>query len=143
MISVTIDRTTLSLTALVIGNDPTTGLWLPEDGIGRPAKLWRRKTVTSNFIHGAVQTHAVLEQATIPLTVYAQAATSAALKTLQDTLETALSQWVYDATLTEDGVARTFECDCADVSWGEFDSGMTRAHMARATVTIPCYPVGA
>lgn len=143
MLSVTIDRTALSLTDLVIADDPTTGLWLQENGQGRPGKLWRRTLVSSPFGHGSVQTQATLEQASIPLTIYAQAASTAALRTMKATLEAALHQWIYSLTLTEDGQAETFECDCADVSWGDFDSGMTRAHLARATVTIPCYPVGA
>ncbi|MGZ5410429.1 MAG: hypothetical protein ACXWDJ_10585 [Aeromicrobium sp.] len=143
MISLTIDRTALSLPDLVISNDPTDGLWLPEDGFGRPGKVWRRTSVSSPFIHGSVQTRAVLEQASIPVAVFAQGVTTAALRTLQAELEAALSQWIFEATVTEDGSATTFECDCADVSWNEFDSGMTRSHLARATVTIPCYPVGA
>jgi hypothetical protein len=142
-LSLTIDRTALTLADLVIGNDPTAGLWLPEDGFTRPAKAWRRTTVTSPFAHGSVTTQATLEQASINVTVYAQAATTAALRTLQDELEAALYQWIYSATITEDGQALTYECDAADIGWGEFDSGMTRAHLARATVTIPCYPVGA
>lgn len=143
MISLTIDRTALSLPALVIGNNPADGLWLPEEGVGRAAKVWRRRTVSSPFIHGTVQTGAVLEQASLPYTIYAGGASTAALRAKQDELEAALFQWIFDLTVTEDGAATTFECDCADVSWNEFDSGMTRAHMARATVTIPCYPVGA
>lgn len=143
MISLSIDRTALSLAALVIADDPSTGLWIAEDGFGRPGRLWRRTSVSSPFIHGSVQTRATLEQASIPVTIYAQGATTAALRTKMAELDDALSQWIYDVTITEDGQATTFECDCADVSWNEFDSGMTRAHLARATVTIPCYPVGA
>ena len=142
MISLSIDRTSLSLTPLVIGNYPD-GLWLPESGLGRPSKQWRRETVRSRFVHGDVQTQATLEHSSLPFTIYAQAATTAALRTLQDELEAALFQWAFDATGTEDGEALTYACDCADVSWGDFDSGMVRAHIAKATVTIPCYPVGA
>jgi uncharacterized protein (DUF1786 family) len=143
VISLSIDRTVLSLPALVIGANPADGLWLPEDGVGRAGKSWRRTVVSSPEMHGTVQTRAVLEQSSLPYTIYAGADTTAALRAKQDELEAALFQWVFDATVTEDGQARTFECDCADVSWGDFDSGMVRAHIARATVTIPCYPVGA
>ena len=143
MISLTIDRSALTLADLVIGTDPTSGLWLPEDGFTRPGKAWRRTVVTAPFTHGGVQTQAALEQASINVTVYAQGATTSALRTKQNELEDALFQWIYSATITEDGQALTYECDCADVGWGEVDSGMVRAHLARATVTIPCYPVGA
>ena len=143
MISLSIDRAALSLSALVIGNDPTSGLWLPEEGQGRPGKVWRRQTVRSPFVHGEVLTGAVLEQASIQRDIYAMGATTAALRTTQDELEEALFQWAYDVTLTEDGETLTYACDPADVSWGEADSGMIRGHIAKATVTIPCYPVGA
>lgn len=142
-LSLTIDRSALTLPDLVIGNDPSAGLWLPEDGFTRPGKAWNRTVVRSSFGHGAVQTRATLEQASINATIYAQGATTAALRTKQAELEDALFQWIFSATITEDGQALTYECDCADVGWGEADSGMVRAHLARASVTIPCYPVGA
>ena len=77
------------------------------------------------------------------LTIYAQGVTTAGLRGRQVELEDALGQWNFDLTITEDGQARTYDADCADVTWGELDSGMVRAHMARATVSIPCHPVGA
>lgn len=143
MISLSIDRGALSLAALVITDDPASGLWIDERGFGRPARLWTRTRVSSPFMHGSVQTRATLEQASIPVTLYAQGATTAALDAKKAELDDALAQWIYNVTITEDGQATTYECDCADVSWNEFDSGMTRAHLAKATVTIPCYPVGA
>lgn len=144
MLSVAITRTALSLGALTIDDQPkSVGLWIPEDGLGRVGKSWRRRTVSSPFINGSVQVGAVLDDGSIPLALYAQAATTAALRTLQDEVEAALFQWSFDLTIAEDGQADTYSCDCADVAWNAYDSGMTRAHLARATVTIPCYPVGA
>lgn len=141
MLSVSVDRTDLGLAALVF-DDPASGLWVPEDGLVWPEKRWTRTSVSGPFVHGSVQTRATLEQATMQLTVYVSAATSAALRTLQAEVEAAFFQWVFDVTITEDGQATTCTADCADVSWGPFDSGMTRAHLARATVTAPVYPVG-
>lgn len=142
MLSVSVDRTDLGLAALVFAA-PSTGLWVPEDGLVWPEKRWTRSAASSPFTHGSVQTRATLEQATMQLTVYLSAASAAALRTLKAEVEAAFFQWVYDVTVTEDGEAVTYTADCGDVSWGPFDSGMTRAHLARATVTAPVYPIGA
>lgn len=141
MLSVTVDRTSLALGALTIADDPSAGLWLPEDGLTRPARSWARTTVSSPFLHGSVQTRAFLEHTQLNLSVYARAASTAALVALMDEVDAAFSQFVYDVTLTVDGSAKSYLCDCADVAWGDVDSGMAKAFMARATLTVPCYPV--
>lgn len=137
MLSVTVDRTTLALTPLVIGSDPSAGLWIPEGGLGRIGTTWRRTRVGSPFTNRSVQTRAVLDDDTIPLSVYAQAASSAALDTLKDEVEAAFYQWAYDLTVTEDGVAKVFSVDCADVKWNDYDSGMTSAFLAQGSLSIP------
>jgi hypothetical protein len=143
MLSISIDRTALSLAALVIGDTPATGLWVPPDGVGRPAKTWRTASASSNFTHGEVPTRAVLEQSAQLLTVHAEAASTSALHALQDELEAAVFQFVYDVTVTEDGQARTWTCYPADVAWSDITPGMVAARLSTATLTIPCYPVGA
>lgn len=141
MLSITVDRSSLSKSDLVITDYPTGGLWLPEDGLGRPGKSWRRTYATSPWVHGSVQTQATLDQSSQPLSIYAQGTTTAALRTLQAEVEEAFFQFVFPLTITEDGESQVWECDSADISWGDLDSGLTAAHLARATVTIPVYPV--
>lgn len=141
MISLSIDRTALGLGPLVFSS-PDTGLWLNEEGLSRPAKTQRRTYAgESKWVNGSTLVSSVLEQSSLPFTGYAQAATQAELVAMQDEVEEALFQWAYDVTVTENGVARTWACDPADVSWGDFDSGMSAALMVRATVTIPVYPI--
>lgn len=141
MISYSVDRSSLSLGALVIPAYPVDGLWAPEEEQGRPAKVWRRATASAPFIHGSVQTAAALDTASFPLAVYVQKTSAAALEAAKDEVEEAFFQFTFDLTRTENGVSRVWAAYCADVSWGDFDSGMVRAFMAKATITVPVYPV--
>ena len=141
MLSVSVDRTSLGAAALVVPDFPTAGLWIPEDGMGRPARTWNRTTVTSPLTHGSVTTRATLEETSIPLSVYAQGASTAAVAALQDTVEAAFAQFLYTVTITLDGVAKAYECYPADLSWGDILAPEAKAYLARATLTIPCYPI--
>lgn len=142
MLELSVDRTDLSLAALVFST-PDTGRWIPEDGLTYPAKRWRKQYATSNHLHGDVLVRATLEHASIGATLYVKAADAAALKTAKAEVEDALGQFFYNVTVTEDGQATTYSADPADVSWGDADSGMSGAHLARCSVLIPVYPVGA
>lgn len=137
MISVTVDRATLALPNLVIGVDASTGIWLPEDALTEPGRVWRRTRASSPWMDRSVQTRATLEDGDVRLTVYVQGATTAARKTKQAEVNAAFGQFVYDLTVTEDGQATVYKVGCADVTWNDFDSGMTRAFIARATIVAP------
>ena len=138
MISVVISRDGTDLT---IDDTPMSDFWIPEDGLGRPSKEWRRKYADEGLYHGALMTQATLEQTDLPLRVYCKAASTSALVALQDELEDAVSQFTYTATVTVDGVARIWNCDPADISWGLVASDMTRAYIALASLVIPVYPI--
>ena len=142
MLSVSIDRTSLSLSALVITDLPGATYRLPEDGMGRPA-IAQRRTYAGNsaWLNGSTLISATKEQASLPLVIYTEAASSATLDTQMTALEAALGQFVYNVTVTVDGVAKVWRGDPADISWGEVDSGLVRAKMCRASVTIPVYPI--
>lgn len=142
-LSVTVDRSDLTLADLVISGDASSGLWIPEEGFVRPEKRWNRSTASSRWTHGDVQTGARLEHATLQFTVYARGTSAADLMAKRNEVEAAFFQWVYDLTVSEDGQAVTYTADCADVSWGEADSQMAGAFMARAVLTVPVHPVGA
>lgn len=139
MISAVISRDGTDLT---IGDSPSGSMWIPEDGLARPARGWRKKYADeSAFYHGSLLTAAVLEQTSLPLAVYCKAASTAALEALQDELEDAVSQFAYTTTVTIDGVAKAWACDPADLSWGDVDSGEVRAFIVRASLVIPVYPI--
>ena len=140
MISVVISRDGTDLT--IPDAMPSAGMWIPEDGLGRPGRGWRRAYADeSPLYHGSLLTSAVLEQTTLPLSVYCKAATTAALEAYQDELEDALAQFVYTATVTVDAVPKAWRCDPADITWGDVDSGEVRAKIVRAGITIPVYPI--
>lgn len=144
MISLTFDRTSLSLSPLVVTDNPFgTTLYLPEDGLVRPAFGTRyTRTPVSAYESGNGDLLAAVREATdLPVTVYAHADTTAALEAAKAELEASVAQWSYDLTLTVDGAVRTYSAEILlDVPWGPVDSGMVRAHMARASFSIPLNP---
>lgn len=143
MTTLTIDRTSLSLSPLVIEQGPFTGaLYLPEDGLTWPAFTARRTYAPdSAYAAGRVLLAAVQDASELPLTVYAHADTTVALNTAKAELEAAVAQWSYDLTLTVDSVAHTYHAEIVlGVPWGPLDSGMVAAHMARTSFSIPLNP---
>lgn len=139
--SVSIDRTSLSLSPLVISNTPGGTVWLEDFQL--PAFAARKRYAPdSAHVPGSRLLTATLEAAELPLTINVRGASPAATATLQAEVEAALSQFSYDLTLTVDGVATVYE---ADFSWPRWtvDSGMVQAHLAKASVTIQINPPGA
>lgn len=119
---------------------PSTGLWV--DTLTRSGRTWRRAYSSSAYHHGDTLVSATLGTEQMVAVVYAKAADSAALATMRANIEAAFSQFVFDLTVTEgDAAPVTYACDISDVAWNEYDSGMTDAHLGRATITIPCYPI--
>lgn len=139
----TFDRTSLpgSLAPLVVGTDPADGIWIQdarEPGFeGR--YLYAPDDPTAP---GSALLAFVLEMASLPATIYVQAASGPALQVLKNELAAAASQFAYDLTLEQDGVEMTF---AADPTWPQWfaDEGMQAVHMARTTLTIRVNPPGA
>lgn len=140
--SLTFDRTTLSLTPLVIGlYSPTATYFLAGDGVFRPDFTVRRTyAADSNYIPGKRLLTAVADAGTLPVVIYLQADTTADLETARGALNDAATQWSYDVTLTIDGVARTYQADPEFPQWGQVTHGEMRAFMARASIQIPVNP---
>lgn len=143
MISVSLDRTSLSLAPLVITTHPDDGaLYLPEDAVVWPSFETRRTHAPdSAYEAGRTLLAAVQGAAELALNVYVHASTGAAVEAAKAELEQALAQWSYDLTLTVDSVAHVYHAEIVlGVPWGPVDSGMVTAHMARTSFSIPLNP---
>lgn len=141
-LSVTITRASLALPNLVITNYPTGDFWIPEDGLEEPEVNWRITYAPDHpDVHGRAKIGASLEASTIPLQVYTKAATAAALAANKATLRAALGQFAFNVTVNIDGATATYSADPCGPKWGQIDSGMLRAYLARASVVIPVYPI--
>lgn len=142
MWSATFDRTSLSLSPLVIGSNPyLDDFHMAEDDATWPSfKMRRAYAPDSDFVEGKQLLTAVRDAGEIALTIYAHTSTTALLVTAMDKLEAATSQFTYDFTLTVDGVARTYVAHAELPKWGALDSGMVKAHLMKATITIPLNP---
>lgn len=142
MISVSIDRSSLTLPPLVITDYPSGDLHLPEDGLVWPVFETRRTYAPdSAYEAGRLLLAAVQGAAELPLTVYAHGTSGADLAATKAELEQALAQWSYDLTLTVDSVAHTYHAEVIlGIPWGPIDSGMVAARMARTSFSIPLNP---
>lgn len=141
-ITLTIDRTELALADLVITSVPfATAYHIPEDGTSWPRFTTRRSYApTSAFVPGELMLGSVTDAGDWPLTIYANGADAAALSTAMDALEAALTQSAFEVTLDVNGVTRTYPADPEFPDWGEIDSGMARAFIAKASVTLQVNP---
>jgi hypothetical protein len=139
-LSVTFERDGADLT--VTDYPPAAGLWLPENGIQQVDRDLRRTYAPDSAYRGGKTLLAVVEEASaVPLTIYAKAASEAALQALRDELEAAATQWVYALTVTVDGVATTYTAEPSLPVWvGASDSGMSRVHLDRCQLVIPVNP---
>jgi hypothetical protein len=141
-ITVSIDRTSLSLSALAATNDGAT-YQIAQDGLGDPGITWRKSTMPdSDDIHGSEYVAAAKEQTSIPLEVIVKAASSSALKTARDALFAALSQFTYTVTVTVDGVSDVWTAGPAD--WARSTAvqpGQVAQFFTVLTITIPVYPI--
>lgn len=139
MLSVTLSRALLSLPDLVIDGNPHEGpFFLAEEGNEEPSFAVRRTYAPeSAFIEGRVLLAAVRDSGSMPLRIYAQGETTAAVRAAMDELEDALEQFYYSLTLTVDGVSRTWMADPELPQWGELDSGLVTAYKRVATVAVP------
>lgn len=143
IISVTIDRTALSLPALAIARLPTdsTPLWLPEEGLIEPTWTYRTTYAPeSAYFPGRRALAAVLDLSSLQMVVWASKGRGATLAQTKKVLEAAVSQWAYTITTNIDGDVATYQADPCWPQWGEADSGHRAEGIARATVNIPVNP---
>ena len=142
--TVTVTRTALSLPDLVITNDPQAGdFWLPEEGLQEPDGDYRITYMPDHpDVHGKEKLSAVLEHDALPLVVYTKSTTGAGVRTNKNVLNAAFGQWSYGITVNVDGDSwGTFSADPHRPRWGAVDSGMVRAHLAKASLVVPIYPI--
>jgi hypothetical protein len=142
--SISIGRTSLSLSALSVADDIAGTYVLRKDGLGRPGVTWRLTPMPNSVdVHGAEYIAAVKDETTLVLGVIIQSDSSADLDTAINALLDAVSQFSYTVTVTVDGVGKVWTA--APASWA-FDGGyvndaMVLQHVNMVTLTIPVYPI--
>jgi hypothetical protein len=142
--TMSIDRSGLSLAALVIDTEGFGTYYVDKAGLGRVG-VSRRETLAtaSPFVHGQLRTAVVREESPLSLTLRVQSASSAGLDTAVSALEDALSQFVYRVTVTLDGVVKTWTAHPA--TWNSTD-GLVAFERVMSfhedlSISIPVYPV--
>jgi len=145
MSSVTIDRSSLSLSDLVIDEAlNATYVLLLGSRLRRPAVTWRKTAAPNSVdVHGTEFIAAVKENTDYPFRVMVQANTTADLDAAIDELDEALSQFAYPVTVDLGGVLKVWAASPAP--WAP-ESDLAEAQAVAAffevlTVTIPVYPI--
>lgn len=142
-VSVTLDRTSLSLAPLVItGSAPAgDGFFLTMGGLAEPAFDVRATYAPdSAYVAGSQLLAAVLTASTLPLGIGVKATTHAGLDTLKTELSNATWQFDYEVTLDVEGVTTTWDAGPCWPVWGQLTSGLVTAVLALANVVIPVNP---
>lgn len=142
-VQVSIDRTLLTLSPLVIKSDRTTSLTLV--GYREPARQKRMNySPGSDYLHGETLLSWAYQQALLVMRVAAQgAATEQDARDAVAELETALEQFHFDVAVTvNDASAVTWRCDPGSVVPADDRQYVDlRDHDPVWNVSIPCYPV--
>lgn len=138
MITVSIDRTSLSLTALSItdtGADAYSIMPGVQIGGGERDNVYAE----SRWIDGAAVTSSRATLTTIDLNVRVEGSSLADLQTKIAALAAALAQFTYTVTVTEGATATTY--DCCPGSWRRQYNQTAMMNLADyLTVTIPRQP---
>ena len=145
--SVSIDRTSLGLSALLIvsaDTDPTATYVLTKKGLGRPAITPREtKAPDSPDMNGSVLLNVVKEQSALPLEVLVQSDTAANLDAAVQELADAVWQFRYPTTVNISGVSKVWSCTPSAVapSSGGEDDAQWLQFVDVLQLTIPVYPI--
>lgn len=145
--SLTIDRTSLSLSPLVLTNNPFDGVpyTYPEDGLAEPNFEMRRTYAPdSAYVPGHVMLGAVMDGTTIPLIVYVEGFSITDLVAKKNALSQALAQFSYTVSINFNGVdVGEWQADATTVWWGVLDHSMTAQRRALGSISIPVNPPSA
>jgi len=144
LVTVTIDRTSLSLSDLSITSDNSGTYTLAQGGLGRPGIAQREAFADdSKWVNGRLRTAVVKEESTLPLIVRVQSTTTSGLATAVSALETALCQFTYTVTVDVDGDSKDWTAYPAAIGAadGLYVPGRVLDHYEDLTISIPIYPV--
>ena len=143
-LTVSIDRTSLSLAALVASgtNDATV---LGVTGYSEPGAVPRvTYGPTSAYLHGDKPLAWSYQQGVLQLEIVARASTETAAQALYDALAAAITQWPsYAVTTVVNGVTKVWTCYPGSLVPAERTLVDLRNHDAAWAVSLPCYPVHA
>jgi hypothetical protein len=140
--SLSIDRTSLSLSPLVLGNDPSGVYVYPEDGLAQPNfEMRRRYAPDSAYTPGRLLLGSVLDGTTIPLTIDVRGTSAANLLSRKAELEAAVAQFAYTVTMVVAGqTVGTWPADPTAPWWGIVNHADAAAFIATGTLAIPVNP---
>lgn len=142
--TVSIDRTSLGISALTIVSDGFSTYYLDVAGLGRPGRTPRETFATAPpWLHGQLRTAVALEESTLPLVVRVQASTSSGVDTAVAALEDAVGQFVYTVTTAVDAITKVYEAYPATIQSTDALIAVERVRnfYEDLSISIPVYPI--
>lgn len=139
-VSCSITRTELALADLNLSDSSNYKLI----GIGPGTLEWNRQYASSPYVHGEVLVNAVKSQGNLPLSVRCLGSTQSSREANVAALCRALEQFIYNLTVTVEGVTYTWQCDPADYSLddkGEISKFHRLAKQTVVTAQVPRHPI--
>lgn len=116
-LAVTVQDGSLGLTDLPLTR--ANGYRIVRDGLGPGARLWRRQTVESPYVHGRILVGQSLDAMVATLHVRVEGSSAAQLETRMGALLAAMEQPAYVLEVVVDGVTYQWQCECADSAVGD------------------------
>ena len=140
--TLSIDRTSLSLTPLVLSGVDDASVWGVLAGWQMPGKDAVVIRASSPLTHGSTPTHWKWQDAVMSGEVAAQAASTGALAAAIADLEAAIGRLEYDVEVTRNGVPwGTWRCGPGSLTPSPLDYVNLRDDQQAFSLTIPCFPV--
>lgn len=140
-LTISIDQTDLSLDPLVLSGVTDANTWGILPGFTMPGLVARNVEAESPFLHGSVVVRSTWQKAFFNLDVFPRVTTGAELATAYGELVAASGQFSYDATVTLNGVASVWRCDCASISPSPLDYPELVTNAPVYSLSIPVYPI--
>lgn len=138
---ITIDRTSLSLTPLVLSGSDDGTTWGILPGFQMPGQIPRTIYADSPFLHGSVAVSSTWQQAFLAFDACPEVADATGLTAATAELRAALGQLAYTATVALNGAESTWECDPGSLTPAPVDRPEIVANRPVYAVSIPCYPL--
>lgn len=142
-LTISLDRTSLSLSPLVLSGIEDANVWGIAPGFTPPMEIPRVRYAGSAWGRD-VATGFNWQQGIIVCDVFPRVADTAALNAEVAALKAALAQIAYQATIARNGVATVWDCSPSGLAPAAIDLYELEANEDGYALNIPCYPaVGA
>ena len=140
-LTISVDRTSLSLGPLVFSANDDANVWGIMPGYQQPGLVPETRVASSPLTHGEVATRFKWQQALHQFDAFPNVASAAALTAAKAEVRAALGRLSYSVTVTENGQATIWDCQPGSFMPSPIDYPELDALHPAFAITIPCHPI--